>query len=181
MEKSYQNEINDLIKELKISEKVIQTGFMDDLVPYIQISDIIIQTRYPTAGETSIITLEIMRMGKPVIVSNTGWFSELPDDVSIKVEVDDNEEKSIIEAFSKLSSEKNYREKLGSNAKRYVKEEHDPDKIAYEFVEFLSNISNIEQSKFVKSLSVRLKDLGLNEKDSSYLDSFSKTLQGIFP
>lgn len=91
LEDNYKREIEQLIKQLKISDKVlIYSGFVKNLVPYIQISDIIIQTRYPTAGETSGMTLEIMRNGKPVIVSNIGWFKELPNDVSIKIDVNNN-------------------------------------------------------------------------------------------
>jgi len=179
LEKNFENEINQLINELKISEKVIQTGFLENLIPYIQISDIIIQTRYPTAGETSGMTLEIMRMGKPVIVSNTGWFSELPDDVSIKIDVNNDEQKSIIDAFTKLSSDKNYRDRLASNAKKYVNEEHDPEKIAYEFIEFLSTISNSEQNKFVKNLSHHFKNLGIKHTDTHYMEHFSITLDKV--
>lgn len=179
LEDNYKKEIKDLITELKISDKVVETGFKQDLIPFIQISDIIIQTRYPTAGETSGMTLEVMRMGKPLIVSNVGWFSELPDDVSIKINVDSNEEKSIIDAFEKLSSNKDYREKLGLKAKNYIEKEHDPEKISYEIFDFLSQMSNFYHSKFFKNLSIKLNDLGINEANSIYVDYFSKKVHEL--
>ena len=83
---------------------------MKDLLPYVQISDIVVQLRYPTAGETSAITLKIMGFGKPVIVSNVGSFSELPEDAVIKIDVNSNEEESITNAFMKLTNDKEYRE-----------------------------------------------------------------------
>ena len=179
LEKNYQEQIDSLIKELKLSDKVIQTGFVENLVPYIQISDIIVQTRYPTAGETSIITLEMMEMGKPIITSNIGWFSELPDDTVIKINVNENEGDSIVSAFTRLATEKSFVEKLSSNAKMYVRKKHDPSKIAFEYFDFISQISKKEQTKFIHSLSHQLKNLGITHDDSYYLEHFSKTLQKI--
>jgi len=180
LEKNYENEINELIKELKIEDNIILTDFVENLIPYIQISDIVIQTRYPTAGETSQMALEVLRMGKPVIVSNTGWFTELPDDISIKVDVNNNEEKSILDAFSTLSSNQNNSSKLSSDAIRYITDEHNPDKIGYEFFKFLSQISSKGDTEFLKNLSGQLKDIGITSKDSTYLQKFSKDLHDIF-
>jgi len=180
LEKNYENEINELIKELKIEDNIITTDFVEDLNPYIQISDIVIQTRYPTAGETSGMTLEVLRIGKPVIVSNTGWFTELPDDISIKIDIDKNEEQSILDALSKLSSDKENISKLSSNAIKYIKDEHDPDKIGYEFFKFLSQISSKGDTEFLKNLSGQLKDIGITSKDSTYLQKFSEDLHDIY-
>ena len=40
-------------------------------------------------GETSGSVIRQLSLGKPVIVSDVGWFAELPDDVALKVPVDD--------------------------------------------------------------------------------------------
>jgi len=180
LEKKYQNEIHTIIKDLKISDKVIETGFVDNLNPYVEISDIIVQTRYPTAGETSIITLELMAKAKPIIVSDTGWFSELPDETVIKIGVNENEEKSISDAFTKLTSDKSLKKGVGSRALEYVKNEHDPEKISYEIFEFLSHLTSAERSKYIKNLSLHLHDLGIDHNDSSYLDSLTKNVHEVF-
>jgi len=153
LNKNYKNEIYELVKELNISNSVIETGYVDDLFPYVEISDIITQLRYPTAGETSIITLQILGIGKPVIVSKIGSFSELPDDSIIKIEPDVSEEVSIYNAFLKLTDDESFHQILSSNAKKYIEQEHDPEKIAKEFYEFISTVPKIKTKKtLIKNL-----------------------------
>ncbi len=41
--------------------------------------DLCVALRYPTMGETSAIVMRTMQAGVPVIVSDVGWYSELPD------------------------------------------------------------------------------------------------------
>jgi len=180
LEKNYFNEVKNLTKELNISEKVIvRSEYVKDLVPLIQISDAVIQTRFPTAGETSGMVLEIMREGKPVIVSNVGWFSELPDDASIKISINDDEEKSIVNAFTKLVTDRSLNERLGANAIQYIKNEHDPEKIAFEIFDFLTHITNIERTKYVQNLCAQLHEMGITHNDSVYLDNLSKIFHEV--
>ena len=44
-------------------------------------ADLCISLRYPTMGETSAIVMRALQMGLPTIVSDTGWYSELPPEV----------------------------------------------------------------------------------------------------
>lgn len=179
IDKNFKKDIENLIQELNISEKVIETGFVDDIKSYIQISDIIIQARYPTAGETSIITLEIMAMEKPVIVTNIGWFSELPNDAVIKIDINENEEEEFEKAFEKLAFDIDFRKNLSSNARKYVEKEHNPEKIAFEFYDFMSKIKNDSNKKFIKNLTYQLERIGIHHEDESYLNEFSKKLHDI--
>ena len=41
--------------------------------------------RSPTMGETSGTAIRALSLGKPLVVSDVGWFAELPDDVALKV------------------------------------------------------------------------------------------------
>ena len=76
---------------LNLNGQVKITGYVteDTLIEIIKISDFCVNLRYPTAGETSRSVLQIMSLGKPVIVSNVGWFSELPNNSCLKVDVDE--------------------------------------------------------------------------------------------
>ena len=42
-------------------------------------------------GETSGAAIRALSLGKPLVVSDVGWFSELPDEVALKVPVDERE------------------------------------------------------------------------------------------
>ena len=43
-------------------------------------------------GETSGSAIRALSLGKPLVVSDVGWFAELPDDVALKVPSDEREE-----------------------------------------------------------------------------------------
>ena len=42
--------------------------------------DVLVNLRYPTMGETSGSVIRALGLAKPLLVSDVGWFSELPDD-----------------------------------------------------------------------------------------------------
>ena len=68
-----------------------------------------------------------MSLGKPVIVSNIGWFSELPNNTCLKVNVDSDQENVLLELFMLLAEKINLRELLGKNAREYIIKKHDPE------------------------------------------------------
>src|SRR5207244_10331167 len=53
--------------------------------------DVLVNLRYPTMGETSGSVVRALSLGRPLVVSDVGWFAELPDDVVLKVPVDEYE------------------------------------------------------------------------------------------
>src|SRR5262249_28840593 len=53
--------------------------------------DACVSLRSPTMGETSGSVIRALTLGRPLVVSDVGWFAELPDDVAFKVPVDDDE------------------------------------------------------------------------------------------
>ena len=53
--------------------------------------DVLVNLRSPTMGETSGSVIRGLALGKPMLVSDVGWFSELPDGVALKIPVDDYE------------------------------------------------------------------------------------------
>ena len=171
--KEFEKEINFLIKKLGIENKVIKTGYVSDLFSYISITDIIIQLRYPTAGETSIITLQIMGMNKPLLVSNVGSFKELPDDSVIKVNVDNIEEDTILNGLKFLSDE-DTRINLGQKARQYVENDHDPKKIAYEFYDFVTYIQNSKKMELLNQLTTEISTLEINELSKSKLHEYAE-------
>src|SRR6185437_1776531 len=57
--------------------------------------DAIVSLRHPTMGETSAAAIRALSLGKPLVVSDVGWFSELPDDVALEIPVDDGEPEAL--------------------------------------------------------------------------------------
>ena len=89
--------------------------------------DVLVNLRSPTMGETSGSVIRGLSLGKPMLVSDVGWFSELPDDVALKVPVDDLEVEMIAAA---LGFAYDHRATIGRNAQSYVRAEHDLERCA---------------------------------------------------
>lgn len=72
--------IPELPVKFGIADKVIFHGRLDDESFKNKLSDqdLILSLRFPTMGETSGVVTRAMQMGIPVIVTNIGWYSELP-------------------------------------------------------------------------------------------------------
>ena len=83
--------------------------------------DVLVNLRYPTMGETSGSVIRALSLGKPLLVSDVGWFSELPDDVALKIPVDEYEV-ATVEAALGFAVE--HGATLGANARAYVEREH---------------------------------------------------------
>ena len=83
--------------------------------------DVLVNLRYPTMGETSGSVIRALSLGKPLVVSDVGWFSELPDDVVLKVPVDELEVETIELA---LGIAADHGAALGTAARAYVEREH---------------------------------------------------------
>jgi glycosyltransferase involved in cell wall biosynthesis len=83
--------------------------------------DVLVNLRYPTMGETSGSVIRALALGQPLVVSDVGWFNELPDDAVLKVPVDDYEV-ATLEAALGLAVE--HGATLGASARAYVENEH---------------------------------------------------------
>lgn len=72
---------------LGLASQITHHGYLDDtaLDSLIACSDLAINLRNPSMGEASGSQLRIWANGCPSMVSNTGWYSTLPDDAVIKI------------------------------------------------------------------------------------------------
>jgi len=114
---------------------------LERLQRYIQAVDIGINLRYPTWGEMSGTLVRLMAAGKPVLVTQAGSFSELPDESVIKIPYDAAVEVAeLVQALSALLQERALRERIGAAARRYIVEQCTPADIGRQvaaFVEFV--------------------------------------------
>jgi hypothetical protein len=92
--------------------------------------DICVNLRFPTMGETSAAALRVLSLGKALVVSDVGWFSELPDSAVAKVPVDEWEVETLARVLALLAERPDVREAMGRTARAYVAEEHDLERIA---------------------------------------------------
>ena len=67
-----------------------------------------------------------MSLGTPLVVSDVGWFSELPDDVALKIPVGGQDEvDALAGALEHLGSDAGLRARMSASVRDYVAREHD--------------------------------------------------------
>ena len=106
--------------------------------------DFCVSLRAPTMGETSGSAIRALVLGKPLVVSDVGWFAELPDDVALKVPVDAHEAQTLAAALELLAGDTAARAAMSAAARDYVRREHDLDRVAEAYVAALEEAAGAE-------------------------------------
>lgn len=132
-------DVTPLLHALEIENVVTRVGFveMDAYQNYIAASDVCLNLRYPTAGESSASLLRLLAAGKTTFVTRTGAYAELPDDVCVKIEPDAYEKNLLMEYLKFFAAHADARERMGANARAYVKARHTLERAAMGYAEFL--------------------------------------------
>ena len=135
-------DVRSIIEELALEDAVRLTGYvsMEEYSRYLSVADTCVNLRYPTMGATSGSVLRAMAASKAVIVSDVGWFSELPDGTCAKVDVGKSEEDILVAYLEFLAANPDMREKLGSNARSYVEREHTIENSAASYIQFIQQV-----------------------------------------
>ena len=98
---------------------IIKTDFLntEDYLCAIERCNLILNLRYPTNGETSATLIQCMGKGKACIVTDIGWFKEIPDDSVVKIPWNITSE-GLLEVIDKLKNSDNIQ--IKRRAKEYV-------------------------------------------------------------
>src|SRR5206468_10875072 len=88
-----------------VGEGVARIDYVDErrLWSLMAACDACVSLRAPTMGETSGSAIRALSLGRPLVVSGIGWFSELPDDVALKVPVGAGEIPALAAALDMLA------------------------------------------------------------------------------
>jgi len=164
-------------------EKVRFTGYVDEEMfdDYIRLCDICVNLRSPTMGETSGSLCRALAAGKACVVSNVGWFSELPNNCVAKVDVDETEEQVLAAYLRRLIDDRSLRVAMGANSQRYVRENCDIEVIAQQYAGFLAEVSaSRSQSQFfqreVAYVGRALARIGVTEGDTGIIEEVGRRL-----
>src|SRR5262249_37309603 len=95
--------------------------------------DAIVSLRSPTMGETSGSAIRALTLGKPLVVSDVGWFAELPDDVAIRIPVDEREVETLAAALERLAADEEARDAMGAAAYELVARQHSLPPLAHPY------------------------------------------------
>ena len=114
------------------SEGVIREPYVEEarLWSLLAACDACALLRAPTMGETSGSAIRVLSLGKPLVVSDLGWFSELPDEVAFKVPIGGDEEiEAIVSALEQLA-DPDVASRMGQAARTYIERGHELEHVA---------------------------------------------------
>jgi len=113
-------------------EGVVREGYVDEgrLWSLMAACDVHASLRSPTMGETSGTTIRALVLGKPLVVSDVGWFSELPGEVALKVPAGEDEAADLAAALALLAERPDARTAMGGAARELARTTHDLDRVA---------------------------------------------------
>jgi len=97
-------------------------------------ADVHVNLRSPTMGETSGTAIRALSLGKPLVVSDVGWFAELPDEVALKIPVDEAEGETLVAALELLATRPDVRSTMGAAALDLARGRHDVNRVAEQYV-----------------------------------------------
>jgi glycosyltransferase involved in cell wall biosynthesis len=127
-------------------EGIVREAYVEEerLWALMAASDVCVNLRSPTMGETSGSVIRQLSLGKPVVVSDVGWFSELPDEAALKVPVDAHETETLHAALELLARDTGARERMGAAARELARREHDLGRAAELYVAALEQAAGGE-------------------------------------
>jgi glycosyltransferase involved in cell wall biosynthesis len=132
--------------------------------------DAIVSLRSPTMGETSGSAIRALSLGKPLVVSDVGWFAELPADAVIKVPVDGREEDTLLAALEALV-DPDVRAAMGERARELVEREHRVDRVAEAYAAALETFAGagVVQERVLHEVASAAAEVGMEGDDAAAL------------
>ena len=125
----------------RVNEFMRLTGFVDgrEFAEWIAVVDLVVNLRFPSNGETSGALIRALAAGKPCIVTNDAWFSELDDDIVIKIAFPCGEGAivGLEEAIALFTEMPEMFRQMGLRAKAVIERDHKVDRVCRDIVKFL--------------------------------------------
>jgi 2-polyprenyl-3-methyl-5-hydroxy-6-metoxy-1,4-benzoquinol methylase/glycosyltransferase involved in cell wall biosynthesis len=173
-------DVRALVRRYGLEDRVEITGHvaLDEFERRIGETDIVLNLRERTIGETSGSLCRVMGAGVAAIVSNAGWFSELPADAVVKVDNDECSGELLRAYLERLIEDPELRERIGANARRHVLVDHDMERSAAGYLSFLNEIVAARpRRRLLSGVSAELSALGLSPARDGQL--FRKVANGL--
>jgi len=130
-----------MIARLHLHDAVYHVGYapsIEEMSSWIAAADVVVNLRNPTAGETSAGALRALAAGRPVIVYDHGWYSELPDTVSVKIPPGNGD--ALAREMLRLAGDGETRARLASACVPYILSTHSPARVAQDYAAFMREV-----------------------------------------
>jgi glycosyltransferase involved in cell wall biosynthesis len=157
---------------LELPDGVVHREYVaeDELWALMAACDAIVSLRSPTMGETSGSAIRALSLGKPLVVSDVGWFSELPADAVVKVPVDEKEQDTLLAALEVLADPA-VRAAMGERARDLVGREHRLDLVAEAYAAALETLAggSAVDERVLHEVASAAAEVGMDADDAAVL------------
>jgi glycosyltransferase involved in cell wall biosynthesis len=152
------------------SEDVFQFAHVDEdrLWALMAAADISVNLRWPTMGETSGTAIRALVLGRPLVVSDVGWFSELPDDAVEKIPPGADEVEILANALARLCRDAGLRAELGAAGEAWIRQNHDLERVAEAYATALEQTAGrgLVRSEVLREVATAASEVGIHARDS---------------
>lgn len=130
-----------LIIKYGLQDRVKFLGYQPDetLYGYLARADFCLNLRFPAMEGASWSLVEQLQFGKPVIVTDNGFYSELPDDCVVKIDPN-REEEELTAMLNKLISNASFRDQIGRKGREFAIENFSSSKYCKNFLNFYEDV-----------------------------------------
>ncbi|MEZ5331484.1 MAG: glycosyltransferase family 4 protein [Thermoanaerobaculia bacterium] len=132
--------------EAGVAERVHSLGYLpwEEFAHAIVACDLCVNLRYPTAGETSASLLRILALGRPVLVSDYAQFTDLPEEVAVRVPLGEREVEELAARVGALGRDPERLAAMSVAARRWIAERHAPERAARAVVEACAGLVTLD-------------------------------------
>lgn len=162
------------------------TGYVDAdaFTDYCRLIDVGIDLRDQTMGESSLTVCRMMAAGKPCVISDFGWFAEIPDGCVVKVDAAADQQ-TLGRALSRLIADKQLRLEIGERARTYMREHQGVDQAAAAYVDFVGQVGNLERGgsaerAIVDETGRAMAELGVSDSDDWLIGGIAEEIATLF-
>lgn len=178
-------DVHELVNRYGLNDRVTITGHVSlaEFERRIADADIAINLRERTNGETSGSLCRIMAAAVPAVVSNVGWFAELPADAVVKIDMDEYADALLHAYLRRLIEDAPLRRALGANARRHVLAEHAIEQSAARYLAFAREMADARlRRRFLNGVSQEAALLGIDAReDTSLLRTVAVEVAALAP
>jgi glycosyltransferase involved in cell wall biosynthesis len=183
---AYANMLKKKIKEFDLTDSVSLKGYVsaDERERLMAQADVFLTLRFPAYEGASSSVLEELMYDTPVIVTNTGFFSEIPDSIVHKVEPDTSAEQISVLLHQMIDQKRtgNLRRTTGHqyvtehhNSKEYIKRFSDICARAQGFASFQQTTERIMRP--YASLTQGVEEKGVNKISTEIAKMYGNMVQ----
>jgi 2-polyprenyl-3-methyl-5-hydroxy-6-metoxy-1,4-benzoquinol methylase/glycosyltransferase involved in cell wall biosynthesis len=177
--------LDNILRDLGMHDRVTLLGHadIDEFVQHISSTDIAINLREQTVGETSGSLCRIMAAGVAPVVSDVGWFSELPNDCAVKIDMSTCTDELLEAYLIRLIDDSALREQIGRNAQKYVLENYRVEVCAAKYLHAIEETLRTRARRgFLSHVAEQVTGLNINDCVSEdFLSSLQHEIATLAP